>query len=131
MYASCISTTSSCRDDVRVSNEGTVKFDLKLTFSTSGKSGCTQKVIRTTIRRGNNVLITVMEGHTPFIHTQNRHWTIEGKNVRTYVAKLHNAVASDRGEYRIVTELLDPATSSISTITKRVFVTGKIVFLND
>ena len=125
LYAHCIASTSNCRDDVVVSNEGIVRFDLRLTFSASGRAGQLQKFIRTTVRKEVNPLLTVTQTHTLFIHTPNRHWTIEGNNTRTRVAVLHNAVASDRGQYRIISELIDPATGSISTITKQTSVTGK------
>ena len=108
-----------------VSNEGIVKFDLRLTFSASGRAGQIQRFISTTVRKGVDALLTVTPTQTLFIHTPNRHWTIEGNNTRTRVAVLHNAVDSDRGQYRIITELIDPATRSISTITKQTSVTGK------
>jgi hypothetical protein len=107
-----------------VSNEGIVRFDLRLTFSASGRAGRIQRFIRTTIRKGVDALLTVTPTQTLFIHTPNRHWTIEGNNTRTRVAVLHNAVASDRGQYRIINELIDPATRSISTITKQTSVTA-------
>jgi hypothetical protein len=126
-YACCITSTSNCRDDVVVSNEGIVKFDLRLTFSASGRAGRIQRFIRTTIRKGVDALLTVTQTHT---HTPNRNWTIEGNNTRTRVAVLHNVVDSDRGQYRIITELIDPATRSISTITKQTSVTGKELMTN-
>ena len=120
-FASCY--VPSCREDAFVNNNGTVSFDLRLTFSTSGRTGLLQNVVGTMIMQMSNVLLTI---RGPSINTGDRNWTVEGNSSKTRYAMLHNAIVSDRGEYAIKTELLDPATGSLSIISKRVLVKGKI-----
>ena len=122
-FASCRSTSyqSRCTEGIIVSNNGTLQFNLNLTFSTAGKAGLLQTVGRTIIRRTDEVILSI---HSALVDTGNRQWTIEG-NATTTTVTLENVVASDRGEYTIITELTDPATDYINTITKDVFATGK------
>ena len=102
-------------------NNGVICFDLRIIYHGGGNTGLRQTVMRTVITKSNNV---VFNDYGSTVNTGHRMWMIEGNKTETRVAKLHNAVASDRGVYFVTTELNDPAAGTISVITKRVFVTG-------
>ena len=104
-----------------MSNTGILSFDLTMTFSLAGETGLLQTVDRILIRKVNEVLLSI---HGTVIDTAIRHWTLDGNTTTSIIAKLHNVVANDRGEYIIFAELIDPATGYIHTITKHIFATG-------
>ena len=112
-----------------MTNDGTVSFDLRLKFSNSGRTGLLQGVVGIMILHTSEVLLTIRGSN---INAGDLNWTITDRNSsKTRQAILHNAIASDRGDYVIKAELLDPATGSLSIISKRVLVKGKIYIMHN
>ena len=119
-----------CIDDTTVSSNGTIDFNLRISFD---GSGCVQKqesVRETVLKKG---LETIYSCHDtvcqPKSSYDSRWWTTDGTGIEGVILTLHQAIASDRAEYTIQTELSRPQTEGLSFIDKKVYVTGMCIFL--
>ena len=119
-----------CTDKVMVSNKGTIDFNLKLIFYNSGCLQMQETVRKTVVKKGSEIIYscygTVCQPKSSYL---SRWWTMDGTGIDGVVLTLHQAIASDRAEYTIQTELIRPQTEGIYFIEKKVSVTGMHIFL--
>lgn len=124
----------SMEDGISVNYDGTVTFDLSLTFSQPGPSGQLEHIDRFELIK-NTETVAICLPNIPScnfpISNTNQWWTVvsnsstldEHKYCFKYI--LHQVLSDDRGEYRAQVEGTDPASSSLDPINKSLFVSGE------
>ena len=119
-------------NSIKVSSEGTVTFDLSLSFTQSGPSRNNQTVSHYCLKRNDKTILNCGPSTLcSFDDTVQDHWwTVE--SVETgYTFVLHQAKSTDRGSYKAEVEVNHPKDNSIDTIEKTVHVTCKFMLLHN
>ena len=118
-------TRKDITNDINVSVDGTVTFDLTLSFSQSGPSMNNQTISKYTLKRNGEPLVTC-ESICSFHDADPHHWwTVEEAVETGHMFVLHQAKSSDRGSYTAEVEVKHPNGNTISVLTKTVYVTCK------
>lgn len=112
--------------DLWVSENGTIAFNLTLSFSSHGYSGYQQEVQRLVLKKGSDIKISCVRDTGCSVDDRNRWWSINGDDTSSYVFILHQAVSDDLGEYTASVDLTIPVSSMIDTRVKMFTVNGKI-----
>ena len=121
-------------EDIQVSENGTIVFNLKLSYSASGRSDFRQQVERIYLKNSSEDVVSCFPtaGCTFSIDVA-RWWTVHDGDTGTLdclVFILHQALSYDRAEYSANVDLADPAiVGGIVTKSKTLLVTGKISVL--
>ena len=107
--------------NINVSADGTITFDLTLSFTQSGPSMNKQTVSKYTLKNGTGKSLVTCN---PVCDT-NRHqwWTLKAVETGGRVFVLHQANSTDRGSYTAEVEVTHPNEDSINEITKSFHVT--------
>ena len=117
-------TRKDITNDINVSVDGTVTFDLTLSFSQSGPSMNNQTISKYTLKR-NGDLVTC-ESICSFRDPDPHHWWTVEEGVETgHVFVLHQAKSSDRDIYTAEVVVKHPNGNTIDKRTKTFHVTCK------
>ena len=118
-----------------MNDDGTIFFNLSLTFSMAGSSGLMQEMVAFILVSSTDLmnLITVVScsanlNAVPCTFSgahDSQWWTVDTEEGEYHVVfVLHQARSSDRGSYRVLVEGRDPATGNLDAIRKTIYVTG-------
>ena len=124
---------TSEEEQISVNDDGTVKFNLSLSFSKPGPSGLLQRIDRFELIKNARTIALCVTNNPPctFSANFNQWWTVEDEN-RTVTENrydlqyiLHQVRSDDRGLYTAQVEGFDPASSSQDAFQKDLQVTGE------
>jgi hypothetical protein len=119
----------SSHEEIHVNNNGTIRFNLSLAFTTSGNSGLIEE-IKSFILANLSNMVPVAQCNARFnipctfsgIDSTAQWWTVEREEEYNVIFVLHQARSTNRGSYSAEVEGVDPATQSLRTIGKIIFV---------
>ncbi|CAI8051863.1 hypothetical protein GBAR_LOCUS28383 [Geodia barretti] len=116
----------SSHEEIRVNNNGTIRFNLSLAFTKSGNSGLIEEISSFVLAN----MVPVAQCDAKFnipctfsgIDSTAQWWTVEREEEYNVIFVLHQARSTNRGLYSAEVEGVDPATQSLRTIEKNIFV---------
>ena len=127
MYSQGSAYYTLCEENtcaVSVSNHGRVTFNLSISFREAGPSGNVQTVKHTVLKKGSMIIATCSTNGGCNFDNGNRWWTVFGVETVDLVLILNQVISSDRAQYTAETELEDPSTGGVDTLSKNIAVTG-------
>ena len=107
-----------------VSNHGRITFNHSISFREAGPFGNVQIVKHTVLKRGSTIIATCSTNDGCNFDNGNRWWTVFSAYTVDLVLILNQAISSDRGQYTAETEMEEPSTGGVDTLSKNIAVTG-------
>ena len=114
---------TSEENEIYVTEDGNVKFDLSLSFSQPGPSGSLQRIHSFQLRRNDPIIDCFTESSSCVFHRSNQWWTVEGHG-HNVMFTLHQMQREHVGTYTAQVVGLDPANNGQTTFMKSLEVDG-------